>query len=302
MPSCTAGGAVYGPERGHSYFRGLAVYFCYIDESGDTGTLQSATHPNLMPFFVVCGLFLHQSQLHSITTNFLRIKSRFFPGVTPSHFLDTILHEIKGADIKNDLCSGIRRNVSHATGFLDKIIELVENHDAKLLGRVFVKGIGNTYSDRIVYSKSLQTICKNFERFLAAQIPCAKGLIIADSRRKAQNVINSHSIFTQIFQANGNCYPNLLEMPTYGHAKNHAPLQIADYLCSSIIVPMVSATYCAGIISNNHVHPYYQTIKARYASRIKSLQFRYIDSRNYYQGGLVVADDLTHRQGKYLFI
>jgi len=82
--------------------------------------------------------------------------------------------------------------------------------------------------------------------------------VVADSRRKNQNMDTSHSIFTKIFSNSGNAYPNLLEMPTFCHANNHALIQIADFICSGLLFPMAAYSFCTGYVHNVHVSPQFQ--------------------------------------------
>jgi hypothetical protein len=63
----------------------------------------------------------------------------------------------------------------------------------------------------------------------------------------------SHSIFTQKFKAEGDQYPRVLEMPTFGHSNNHVGIQIADLLASALLYPMATCAYCRGHVSNVHV-------------------------------------------------
>ena len=80
------------------------MYLCYVDESGEAGTFQ-ISDPNSNPFFVIAGLILEQPRLIPLTNDFLRIKSRFFPGNfnATAPFLDSILVEIKGSELRKSL-------------------------------------------------------------------------------------------------------------------------------------------------------------------------------------------------------
>ena len=49
------------------------MYICYIDESGDSGTL-NLSDPLLNPFFVISGLIIKHSCLIDITEQFLNTK------------------------------------------------------------------------------------------------------------------------------------------------------------------------------------------------------------------------------------
>ena len=109
--------------------------------------------------------------------------------------LDRILPEIKGADIRSNATRGTPRQRRHAIGFQDRILGLLQHHDAKLVARIWVKGIGLPFDATSVYTSSIQGICSYFEHYLTQTN--GTGICIADSRNKFKNVSVSHSIFTR---------------------------------------------------------------------------------------------------------
>ena len=77
----------------------------------------------------------------------------------------------------------------------------------------------------------------------------------------------------------------------FGHSENHVGLQISDWLASSLLFPIMSHTYCSGHISSVHTDTRYALIQARYADRLKHLQYRYrVDGL--YRGGITVMDGI----------
>ena len=153
---------------------------------------------------------------------------------------------------------------------------------------------------RSIYTSSIQSACRNFSAFLDWRDDT--GFMVADSRTPALNTQVSHSIFTQKYRAKGDPWERLLDLPTFGHSNNHVPLQIADMLCSTLLFPMATATYCAGQIKGKHVKGRDNFIKRRYASRIKALQYRYKDAATgQQQGGVFVSDGLQGRKSDLLF-
>jgi hypothetical protein len=276
----------------------LSMYLCYIDESGCTGALPSATSP-IQPIFVIAGIIIEQSQLKSLTTSFLDLKRRFFPRKMPNSFLlDSILVEIKGSDLRRFAVSSSNKERRQAIGFLDHILALLEQYHARIIGRIWIKGIGAAFDGRSVYTYSIQNICIGFHHFLAQ---CAStGFVIADSRNKTKNASVAHSIFTQKFKLGGDTYDAILEMPTFGHSENHAGLQIADLLCSAYLFPTAAHAYCSGQVTSIHVRSEYSTLKKRYASRLQHLQYRYHDSGKW-AGGIVISDQLRKKSGAALF-
>jgi hypothetical protein len=278
---------------------GCAVKLCYLDESGDTGLLPSATAP-IQPVFVIAGLIVNQAALRAITLELLQLKVRYFPGrgAATGHYLDRVKTEIKGAELRRAAVGPSRRKRTHAIGFLDQCMALLERREVRIVGRVWVKAIGRPMSHRGVYTSSVQAICRYFEHHLAQAQDA--GFVIADSRDKEKNAIVAHSIFTQKFQLAGDRYPRVLEMPTYGHSENHVGLQLADLICSALLFPMAVSSYCVGAIANLHVLPEYSGLRRRYGQRLKALQYRYLEAGRHC-GGIVVSDDLARRSGRILF-
>jgi len=271
------------------------MHLCYVDEAGCPGALPSATS-NVQPVLVMAGLILPSSNLSRLTNNFLVQKVRFNPKMRPKtgHYLDSAKEEIKGADLRNDIRKSGRNRRRVVLRFIDKTLDLLEESDARILARVYVKAPAQPFDGRAVYSASIQRLCSNFQHFLSTGE--SHGLVIADSRTPAQNSNVSHSIFTQKFSLDGDPYGRLIEMPMFSHSENHIALQITDILCSSILFPMATSTYCTGHVTSIHVHPADELIRTHFAERIKTLAYRYQEGGKW-QGGLTVNDSIGHRPG-----
>ncbi len=255
---------------------------------------------NIQPVFAFIAIAFDVEIVGHLTRDFLELKRRFFPGIHKSaHYLDDILAEIKGADIRRNIAVGSRRSSRAAFGFLDHLLTLIENYNGRIFGRVWIKGIDETFKGRSVYTFSMQDSCSTFQKYLESVND--QGFIIADSRNKPANTNVSHSIFTRKFQANGDDFSRLVEMPTFGHSDNHAGIQIVDLICSAIVFPIAIQSYCQGYISSVHIRDYSQ-LKSRYGSRLKAFQFRYQDSPdNRWRGGIIVSDAIAHRSGSAFF-
>ena len=132
----------------------------YVDESGDLGTLPATPAPNCndQPVLIIGALIVDASRLEAITQDFLHLKSRWFPGLAyPSqNHLDKIIPEIKGADLRRDLTRSGRNQKRHAIGFLDRLLTMLQKHGARVLARVWVKGLGQPFNGRSVYTSSIQ--------------------------------------------------------------------------------------------------------------------------------------------------
>ena len=275
---------------------------CFIDEAGDLGALGNPPRPNDQPVLVLGGLFVDVANLPSLTDYFLNLKYRYFPGLQyPSvKFLDRILPEIKGADVRSNATRGTARQQRHAIGFLDRILGLLQHHDVKLVARIWVKGIGLPFEATPVYTSSIQRICSYFEHYLTQTN--GTGICIADSRNKSKNVSVSHSIFTQKFSPAAQRYQRFAELPTFGHSENHAGLQICDIVCSALLYPIACHAYCTGRVNNVHVQPHAALLKQRYGQELKALQYRYQNPEtNRFEGGVVVADAIGGRTGSLMF-
>ena len=271
---------------------------CYVDESGDTGVLHSATSP-IQPVFSIVGVIVDHANLQSMTTDFLDLKGRFFPGRGYLHeYLNRILREIKGSELRKKAADTSRRERRHAFGFLDGVVFLLEKYQVRLIGRVWIKGISQPFNGRAVYTSSIQSIYTSFECCLRETDDL--GVVIADSRTARTNSQVSHSIFTQKFKVGGDDYGRIIDLPTFAHSQNHSGLQLADLVCSGIVTPMAINAYCQGHVRSVHVRPGYGQIKSRYAGRIKALQYRHLDAGRW-RGGLTVSDSISQQSGGLMF-
>jgi hypothetical protein len=272
----------------------------YVDEAGCTGMLPTATAP-IQPVFVLGGVILGQSHLRDFTLDWLHLKNCFFPGLKApnAEFLDWIAVEIKGADLRRRIRESRRDPRRQSLGFMDKFLDLLDAHGARLLARLYVKPIGTPFNGRSVYTSAIQSLASDFQQFLAATNQL--GLMVLDSRNKPKNTNVSHSVFTQKFRAGGDAYAGLVEMPVFGHSDNHAGIQAADMICSAFLFPMAAYVYCHGHVNNLHVHLPYFRIRDRYGKRLKQMQFRYQDANRWWRGGITVSDGIGHQPGGALF-
>ncbi len=273
---------------------------CYLDESGDTGTLPIANSP-IQPLICLLGLSLDLTSLRPFTLDFLDLKARFFPGLFVGTLrLSRILSEIKGSDIRAAFRTNDHQRRHHHIGFLDALLGLVDSYGCRIFGRVWIKRIGAKLDGVAIYTSSAQSICSTFDHLLSTKDDA--GIVIADSRRHGQNRGVSFSLFTQKLSSAGDPCARIVEMPTFGHSENHAGLQVADLLCSALLFPIAAYIHCTGHVNNIHVHPDYLILKQRYAPRLQKLQHRYEDPNSgRWTGGLIVSDQLGFRSGAHLF-
>jgi len=273
---------------------------CYVDESGCTGVLTSATSP-IQPVLLITGLIIDVQNLPILTNDLLKLKQRFFPNLAPSSttHMGWMLKEIKGGDLRKDACEGGRNLRRHALGYLGEVVGLVERVGGRLVGRVWIKGIGAPLNGNSVYNYSIQSIYADFQDFLVKHNDY--GTVIVDSRLKHLNTAVAHSIFTQKFKVTGDAYNRVIELPAFSHSDNHAGLQVADTLSSAVMAPMAIHTYCVGHVTNVHVRPRYAAIKDRFKVRCQALQHRYNGANGHTRGGYIVSDALAKRPGGLMF-
>ena len=276
------------------------MHFCYVDEAGSCGVLPSADSP-IQPVFVLVGVVLDEARIHGLTRRFMELKERFYPGrmATVRHKMDRILLEVKGAQVRKAMRSGRRRLRRHALGFMDKLLRLMEDNSARLLGRAWVKGVNHRMDSRSIYTSGMQAICEHFQMWLAVRR--SAGLVIADGRRQCQNIQVSYSVFTGKFRRDGDRYARLPEVPLFGNSRNHAGLQMADLVCSGLVFPITCHRYCSGLIESVHVSDHCAQLHEAFADRLRHLQYRYKDGAGRWSGGLTVSDRLGGRKSSHFF-
>lgn len=279
------------------------MYVCYVDEAGCTGALPSAAS-SVQPVFAIAGLFLPATQVASATRALIALKQRFFPNRLPgtSRYHDWMVLEVKGSDIRRMARSTARNDRRFAYGVIQETLSILNNHNAKIVGRAFAKPIGGAFDGTSVYSSSVQRICVDFQSFLESKNDI--GIIIADSRNKSKNANISHSVFTQMYSAQGNPYRNLVEAPTFGHSDNHAGLQLTDMVCSALLFPIVAELCCLQHMQDKtHCYAQHANLRTRYGATLRQLQYqyRYEDSQGW-GGGISLSDPLSNRRAVDLFL
>jgi hypothetical protein len=260
----------------------------YIDDAGDVQVPPSAGS-DIQPILAFGGLIIDADRLGDLTREFLELKRSFLGRGQGRTNLDVMLREVKGADLRT-LIRGSHRERRRATNFYLNLIQVIEDHGAKLMARLWIKEIGVPIDGRAVNAFSVQSSCETFQHYLAANDE--SGLMIIDSSTPGLNSTVSHSIFTQRFKAAGDGYDRLVEMPTFGHSENHAGLQIIDIITSGLLVPIAGRTYCVNHYAGAHVHTAYEDLKRRFAGRLGRLQYRYQGDDSRWRGGFTVADPL----------
>ena len=293
------------------------MYFCYIDESGDSSTLVKHVNDS-NPFFVLTGLIIHQDKLIKLTRDFIAIKKQFYPNLKPkristidseesieSNFLDGILAEVKGSTLRGQIRDNKKAPKQTAIGFVDQCLKLLERNDVKILGSTLIKDFDRKNRDDIFYGNSIIYFGTHFNAFLSEHKQ--SGIIIADSRKTNQNYRTSHTFFTQRHQFHrGNKFPHILESVTYGHSHNFAMLQLTDIVCSAILFPMYAFSYGGYVLeqvhNNVHISENFREVHFRFAKRIREMQYKYQNDEGRWIGGIRSVDNTPlGRKNKVLF-
>lgn len=249
---------------------------------------------------VILGLIVAAAAVPALTRDLLALKRKHFPGkYTQGHALDHILLEIKGADVLRMTRSGSRNARRQADRLRMELLELVESHDVRIVGRVWIKEQSKCMDPAASYTYAVQDIALHFSQHLEAED--AAGILIADGRAHNTNRQVAHSIFTQKWRTGGDPFPALREVPLYAASDNHAGLQLADLLASTLVFPMAASAYCPRRPGNPHSSPRYDTVRASFGARLRNLQYRYRSETGRWRGGLVVSDRINKQTGSRLF-
>jgi len=181
------------------------MLLCYVDESGDEQALRTNTDT---PVLVLAGVVVDHAQVRALTFDFLQLKKTFHPSIGDPRLplSDLIRFEIKGSDLRRNLREGSRNQRRAVTKFLDSFVELPEKVNAKIVGKIHVKG--SQPLSRWVYPESVAAISKQFEAQLRAANN-TRGAMILDARTKAKNVSSVHRITTERFRSGGDPYQHL---------------------------------------------------------------------------------------------
>ncbi|WP_405087655.1 DUF3800 domain-containing protein [Microbispora sp. NBC_01389] len=175
----------------------------------------------------------------------------------------------------------------------------METHKCQLIARTWIKEPGKNMSPDGSYCYAVQDTSTHFNQLLSAQDET--GVLIADGRSHQTNRKVAHSIFTQKWRSGGDPYPALCDVPLFAASDNHAGVQIADILASTLVFPMAASAFCPSMPGNPHSSGRYDGVRQGFGSRVKALQYRYKDDSGRWRGGLVVSDRLGKRPGSLLF-
>lgn len=274
------------------------VRLCYLDESGGCESPDNGT--TATPVMVLLGLIVNSASIPALTRDFLALKRRHFPGrFISGRALDHILVEIKGSEILQMTRSKSRNQRRKADRLRHELLDLAEAHGCRVVGRVWIKEAGKGLNPAASYCYAVQDIAGHFSQYLTSQGDL--GVLIADGRDHHTNLRVAQSVFTQKWKTGGDPYTPLSEVPLFAASDNHAGLQIADLLASTLVFPMAASAYCPRRSGNPHSSGQYANVRAAFGSRLRGLQYRYRDETGRWRGGLVVSDPIAKNPGSLLF-
>lgn len=249
---------------------------------------------------VLLGLIVNSASIPALTRDFLALKRSHFPGrFTKGFALDHILVEIKGSEILQMTRDRSRNQRRKADRFRYELLDLVETYGCRLVGRVWIKEAGKGLDPAASYCYAVQDIARHFSQHLTSQ--GAVGVLLADGRDHQTNLGVAHSVFTQKWRTGGDPYTPLGEVPLFAASDNHAGLQIADLLASTLVFPMAASAYCPQRPGNPHSSGLYAGVRAAFGPRLRGLQYRYRDESGRWRGGLAVSDPVSRKPGSWLF-
>ena len=134
------------------------MYICYVDESGGFEAPNQAL--GATPLMTFVGLIIHTETLAPLTTEFLDLKGRFYPGLRTVRHLDLVLSEVKGSALRKGVRSQNREKRRHSIGVLESTVRLIERYDLQLLGRVWIKDPNEALDPRASYTFAIQDIAR----------------------------------------------------------------------------------------------------------------------------------------------
>jgi len=133
----------------------------HIDESGDTGMF-SSKKTDSQPVFVLLGLTLPSDQLRAYTSGFVNLKKEYFPNSADCKHHNTILNELKGSDLRKVFAKNNNQKIRHVVGFFNKLLELISQHDGKIMGRAYNKEPDGEARPIPIYTAPMQKVCTMF--------------------------------------------------------------------------------------------------------------------------------------------
>jgi hypothetical protein len=248
----------------------------------------------------ISAVIIDSSALRDVTREYVGLKTKHFATkFVGSLSLDHILAEVKGTQLLSLSRNSSRNARRQATKFRSELFAILKSHDVKVMGRIWVKSIGNALDPRTSYGYAVQDLARDFNHYLGAVDDV--GIMIGDSREHRLNVQVAHSIFTQKWKIGGDAYQRILEVPMFAASDNHAGIQIADLVASTFMFPMAIAAYCSHVPGFVHSPVTYEHIRQQSGKDLHDLLYRYKDAKGFWNGGIHTSGRPAGASGTALF-
>ncbi len=206
----------------------------YVDEAGDPNLHHEPLFDGETPLFCLSAVAVEDSRWRALDRALLGLKRTYYkpemerftantPNRRPEHY------EVKG----NYLCKPSNARLYRNRVFVTKVLEVLEEQDAKLFAAIWKKDCTAPNDPESIYNHSLQVLAERFNYHCAAK--GQPGIMIADSRTKGLDftVAAGHLSFLFGHQV-GRTYTSLVEAPLFVNSKLSAGIQFADIVGSCI--------------------------------------------------------------------
>ena len=274
-------------------------HLCFIDESGDFAGLSSAD-ARAQPTLAVVGLIVPEGALARMEKDFLHLRrtSEFlksrrgllgragFPPEDKGH--DVFRWALRSAGIDRRTGEPWR---SGALSVLGEALGLLERAGARVAGSIHVKPVDEEFDGARAYVSSVLSVAANFHRVLRAGQPeeaeertRLRGRIVCDNQEQARRAAR------RVFRRRN------FRAPDFVDSEKHAGVQLADWLCSAIVVPLASAV-CFGegdLPGSRHIDAGYLSLKEGGDSpwaRLARMQFPFRDDAGRRRPGILVSPE-----------
>lgn len=241
------------------------VITCYVDEAGCPGKLPSASSP-VQPFLILAAVALRSADINTFTRQVNRLKRAYLAAIRPGT-ISTGQEEIKGSELR----ALLRKDPSGHTPahrFLDEMLGLLQRFDAQVFAQVAPKPVGAPFDGKAVYASMLFRLARSFHGLLEQR--CAEGFMVGDFREPRLNSLMTQAVARSKF-GDRDALPRLLDVPVFGHSESHAGLQVADWLASALIFPIVSHRHAGDLEQSAHLHLQDGRLARRYRKRLHAL-------------------------------
>jgi hypothetical protein len=206
----------------------------YVDEAGNPEPHDEPIFDGQTPLFCLSAVAVDARHWRDLDRSLFGLKRTYFapeigafcaanPDKRPEHY------EVKGNYLLKPSNARMYRN----RVFTSKVLEVLEEHQARLFSAVWRKDAASPSSPAAIYNHSLQVLTERFHYHCRARGDT--GIMIVDSRSKVLDFTVASSHLSFLFgHAGGRTYTTLVEAPLFADSRLSAGLQYADIVGSCI--------------------------------------------------------------------